>query len=159
MDMTLENLSNTFHTMFDQRPVELSEHVCSMRERYPEAQLYVGTDSQNLSNKTIYVTTVVFRFPNNGAHVIYHKQRKKRINDMWSRLWHEMELSVELAQYIEENCKVKVHQIDMDLNEDPKYSSNKVLKAAQGFIESMGFKAMAKPNILMATWAANSLCH
>lgn len=156
--MMLQNFGTTFYTMFERKPVELSEHVCAMREKYPEAELFVGTDSQNYSDVTVYVTTVVFRFHNNGAHVIYSKSKKKRINDMWSRLWHEMERSVELAQFIEANCGVKVQQIDMDLNEDPKYPSNKVLKAAQGFIESMGFKAMAKPNILMATWAANALC-
>ncbi len=155
----LQNLSSTFYSMFDRKPVELSEHVCSMKERFPEAKVYVGTDSQNFSKHTIYVTTVVFRFPMNGAHVIYHKHKVKRVNDMWSRLWHEMGQSVEIAQHIEQNCGVKVHQIDMDMNEDPKYPSNKVLKAAQGFIESMGFKAMAKPNILMATRAANALCH
>ncbi len=154
----IDSLTSTFYTMFQREPVELGKHVCRMKELYPNAQVFIGTDSQNYSDSTVYVTTVVFRFPNRGAHVIYQKHRRKRVNDMWSRLWHEMERSVELARFIESNCGIKVHQIDMDMNEDPKYPSSKVLRSAQGFIESMGFQVRAKPNILMATWAANALC-
>lgn len=155
----LSNFHPVFSTMYKREAVDLSQHVQSMRDNYPDAQIYVGTDSQNHGRHTIYVTTIVFRFPNMGAHVIYQKHKKPRVQDMWSRLWHEMERSVELAQHLENQYGVKVYQIDMDLNEDPKFPSNKVLKAAQGFIESMGFRAKAKPNILMAAWAANSLCH
>jgi len=155
----LQYFHPTFSTMYKREAVNLSDHVCTMKKQYPDAEIYVGTDSQNNGRHTTYVTTVVFRFPNNGAHVIYQKHKKPRVPDMWSRLWHEMERSVELAQHLENQCGVKVYQIDMDLNEDPKYPSNKVLSAAKGFIESMGFRAKAKPNILMAAWAANSLCH
>jgi len=51
-----------------------------------------------------------------------------------------------------------VKQIDLDFNSDPQYPSHKLISASAGYIASLGFKAQAKPDLLMAAWAANALC-
>lgn len=148
-----------FRVMHSGSIIDLDSHVIEVLKNYPDSQLFVGTDSQNITHKTVYVTTIVFRYPQRGAHVVYYKHVQPRIWDMWTRLWKETEKSIELADYLRQELKVPIAQIDMDYNENPDFPSNKVLKAAKGFIESLGFTAKAKPNITLACWAANALCH
>ena len=123
------------------------------------AELHIGCDSQNVGAKTIYVTTIVLRYQNNGAHVLYHKEKVPVISDLWTKLWGETERSVELANWVKEECDLTVKQIDLDYNSNPEYASNKLLNASTGYITSLGFIAKAKPDLLMAVWAANVLCH
>ena len=121
-------------------------------------EVHVGCDSQNYKRHTVYATTVVFRFPGNGAHVIYRKEKLPKITDLWTKLWGETERSVALARLILEECNIRVKQIDLDYNSDPTYPSHKLIAASSGYITSLGFEAKAKPNLLMAAWAANALC-
>lgn len=148
-----------FIQMNSLRKVDLRTYLPLFMAQNPDCLIHVGCDSQNYASKTVYVSTVVLRFPNKGAHVLYQKEKHKRINDMWTRLWGEIERSVTLATFIENECEIKVHQVDMDFNEDPDFPSHKMLNAASGYVTSLGFKAKAKPHLLMATWAANVLCH
>lgn len=139
--------------------VQVSDYILSLLNRNPNVELYVGTDSQNYSKHTVYVTTIVFRYKKQGAHVIYKKDKVPKITDMWTRLWAELERSTHLALFIKDKVGVDVDQIDLDYNDNPRYASNKLSKAAVGYVESLGFKAKTKPHLLLATGAANVLCH
>lgn len=150
-------MDRTFRKMGNHAKVELGEYAKKMVAKYPEMKIYVGSDSQNYSKKTLYATTVVFRFENNGAHVIYHKESTPLVTDMWTRLWGELQRSIDVAGYLKFECGVSIEQIDLDLNSDPEYPSNKVFQAAVGYAQSMGYKAKTKPDLLLATWAANVL--
>ena len=152
-------MNTEFYRMADKSPVEFETYCKAFVQKHPNVHVYVGCDSQNYSNSTIYVTSVVFRFPASGAHVLYRKERVKKIRDLWTRLWNELERSVELAQHLKNECGIMPHQVDLDYNTNPKFASHKVYKAAIGYVESLGFKAMAKPEQLLATYAANTLCH
>jgi len=145
--------------MRDGSRVDLDEYVIRMKANHPNVEIYVGCDSQNYSGYTVYVTTVLFRFSSQGAQVIYLKEKVDRIRDMWTRLWAETERSIQLAVHLKSTCGVSVKQIDMDYNSDPNYPSNKLISPAMGYAESYGFTAKTKPSLLMATWAANVLCH
>jgi len=137
--------------------VELADYAKQMMAENPDLKIYVGSDSQNYSKKTLYATTVVFRFENNGAHVIYHRESTPLVTDMWTRLWGELQRSIDVAGYLKFECGLPIEQIDLDLNSDPEFPSNKVFQAAVGYAQSMGYKAKTKPDLLMATWAANVL--
>ena len=136
---------------------DVCDYITAMTSE-SEVQVHVGCDSQNHKRHTVYVTTVVFRFPNNGAHVIYRRERVPKILDMWTKLWGETERSVELANLILEECNLRVAQIDLDFNSDSKYASHKLVSASSGYIASLGFNSKVKPDLLMAAWAANVLC-
>lgn len=136
---------------------DVCEYITAMTSE-SDVEVHVGCDSQNHKRHTVYVTTVVFRFPNNGAHVIYRKERLPKISDMWTKLWGETERSVALANLILEECGLRVHQIDLDFNSDSKYASHKLVSASSGYITSLGFASKVKPDLLMAAWAANVLC-
>ncbi|MAX82051.1 MAG: hypothetical protein CL843_17965 [Crocinitomicaceae bacterium] len=152
-------MEDQFKMMQTHKKVHLTEYLPHLLLEHPECEIHVGCDSQNFNKKTTYATTVVVRYPGKGAHVLYRREKQPQVKDLWSRLWGEIERSLSVAQFIEADCGLKVHQIDLDFNEDPEYPSNKVLKAAVGYVHSMGFNSKAKPHLLMATWAANSLCH
>jgi predicted RNase H-related nuclease YkuK (DUF458 family) len=79
--------------------------------------------------------------------------------DLWTKLLGETERSVALASLILHECNLRVEQIDLDYNTDPSYPSQKLISASSGYIASLGFRAKAKPNLLMAAWAADVLCH
>lgn len=143
--------------MGSHKSVRLAEYAKMMMRDYPQVKIYVGSDSQNYASKTLYATTVVFRFENNGAHVIYHREATPLVKDMWTRLWGELQRSIDVAGYLKFECGLPIEQIDLDLNADPEFPSNKVFQAAVGYAQNMGYKAKTKPDLLMATWAANVL--
>lgn len=150
---------NAFIKMETEQKIVLRNYMASYCKANPNTEIYVGCDSQNFSTHTVYVSTVLFRYPQSGAHVLYRKEKVEKITAIWPRLWGELERSIELASYIQEHCGLDVKQIDLDFNKNPKFPSNSVYKAAIGYAESMGFCTKAKPDLLFATSAANFLCH
>ena len=84
-----------------------------------------------------------------------HKNKKK-INDIWTRLWKETEMSLEIAQKLRHHPKVSL-EIDMDYNEDKRFFSNKLVPVAKGWANSLGFKVNIKPYRQIATSAADYL--
>ena len=120
-------------------------------------RLYIGCDSQNKKSWTSYATTVVIHIGNTGCHVLYQRERiSPRINDFWTRLWREVERSVEVALYLQE-YNIIVDNIDLDLNSDPNMKSHKLVSAARGYVESLGIKANIKPELLPAICAADNI--
>ena len=93
-----------------------------------------------------------------GGHVLYDKIKLKRVTDRWSRLWKEVEYSVALAEELVQSGFPKPAFIDLDLNPDPKFKSNDVVRAAVGLVESMGYNARTKPFSLCASYAADKVC-
>ncbi len=138
--------------------VDLLQYVRDVLEKTPHVKIYVGCDSQSFSNKTIYVTTVVFRNENRGAHVIYKRESVPRVKDLWTKLWGELQRAIDTAGYLKVEGGIEIHQIDMDYNTNPKHKSNIILKTAIGYVESMGYKYAVKPQTLIAISAANELC-
>lgn len=153
----MEDSQRKFTVMGGRLKHDVCDYITAMTQE-SEVEVHVGCDSQNHKRHTVYVTTVVFRFPNNGAHVIYRRERVPKILDMWTKLWGETERSVDLANLILEECNLRVHQIDLDFNSDSQYASHKLVSASSGYITSLGFNSKVKPDLLMAAWAANVLC-
>ena len=143
--------------MGDLSTVQLGSYTQELLRKNPEVKIYVGSDSQNYPNKTLYATTVVFRYEHNGAHVIFHKEATPLVTDMWTRLWGELQRSIDVAGYLKFECDIPIAQIDLDLNSDPDFKSNRVFQAAVGYAQSMGYVSKTKPDLLIATWAANVL--
>lgn len=150
---------NGFQSMHDGSPVHLLEHVRSAVQDDPRLEVLVGSDSQNRSGHTIYTTTVVLRYHRNGAHVLFHREKHTRIRDLWTRLWGEVERSVAVAHLLSNEGGIRVSRIDMDLNSDPRHGSNRLHTTAVGYVRAQGYETRTKPELLIATWAANVLCH
>jgi predicted RNase H-related nuclease YkuK (DUF458 family) len=65
---------------------------------------------------------------------------------------------LQTANYLVEHGIQKPNFIDIDLNPDPKYKSNQVLRAALGYVESMGYVPRCKPNAVVASYVADAIC-
>lgn len=139
--------------------VDIVEHTLESIKQNPNTQIHVGTDSQNLSDETIYVTVIAYRYGNNGVHYIMHKQKVSRISDMWSRLWKETELTLQVAEWLKEQLPALKINIDMDYNDDKFWASNQLVQATRGWAQSLGYQVNTKPVTLIACRAADYNCH
>jgi len=148
-----------FRSMYDGRSVDLLELVRQVLSRTNEVEVLVGSDSHNRPNHTVYSTAVVLRYHKNGAQVLYTRERAPKITDMWTRLWGEVERSLAVASALRSAGGIPVRHIDMDLNSDDRFGSHKLHAAAVGYIRSHGYEPHTKPELLIASWAANILCN
>lgn len=137
--------------------VNVVEHTLAQLQESPTVTIHIGTDSQNIGDFSIYSTVIAYRFGNKGVHYIVHRQKIPKIIDMWTRLWKEAELSIETAEWLTQQINVKI-QIDMDYNSDEDYKSNRLISAAKGWANSLGYAVNVKPNNQIATRAADYQC-
>ena len=146
-----------FNKLTDNQTFDLADYVknyLAVHKNQP-LNIYLGCDSHNRL-KTTYATTLVFNVSSTGCHVIYKKEIVPLISDMWTRLWGEAERSVETALYLREHG-IEIDTIDLDYNINPEHKSNKLVSAAVGYVESLGFKARVKPELLPAVYAADHI--
>ena len=145
---------------------DLIPYASNFIAKNPHAKIYVGSDSQNKQETrrrrsakvTKFVTVVAFRLGHNGVHVIYLESvYKPMIRDVWTRLWGELERTRELVEYLETNSSLKVHQVDLDYNEDEEEYSHRLLAAGKGLFTGLGYRVGTKPGELVATKAADHL--
>ena len=137
--------------------IDTVNHTLEIMKSYPYAEIHIGTDSQNINKETYYTTVIAYRLGSRGVHYIFSKPKKKIIRDMWTRLWKEAEYSVDVAEWLTKKITLKV-EIDMDYNEDKSYKSHKLISAAKGWANSLGYKVNVKPNNQIATRAADYHC-
>lgn len=150
---------DVFRKLGDHKPVnDMGAYIKEQIGSHPDVRIYVGSDSHNTVEETRLATVVVIHYGNNGAHVLYNKTSIPKIRDRFSRLWMEVTSSVEVARYLTDECGIKVAYVDLDLNDDPRYKSNSVLRAALGYTESQGFKARWKPFSPLSVSIADSIC-
>lgn len=138
--------------------ISLNDYLHDWLGDNADHKIYVGCDSHNSGNKTTFAVAVVMHNPGKGGHVVYSKLVLPRITSKHERLWKEVELSVETAQSMIDHGIQKPDYIDVDLNPDPKYQSNSLLRAAVGLIESMGMEARYKTLSPWAISIADTLC-
>tara|TARA_B100000767_G_scaffold275523_1_gene312977 strand:+ start:13053 stop:13499 length:447 start_codon:yes stop_codon:yes gene_type:complete len=129
----------------------------AMITKYPYVTIHVGTDSQSIAKRTQYATVIAYRLGNRGVHYIVHKIEFPEIKDLWTRLWKETEMSIDIAEQMKESLDIEI-QIDMDYNEDESYKSNRLVNASRGWANSLGYRVNMKPNIQVATRAADHHC-
>lgn len=137
--------------------VDILEHCIEEVKSNKDLKIYISTDSQNYGAKTVYATVIVFRYGLRGAHYIYNKQRIPRIKDTFSRLYKEGELTIECAEYIQNNTAIRVHAVEFDYNNKKKTASSSLVPVLVGWAQSLGYTALAKPDELIAAKAADHI--
>ena len=132
-------------------------HTLKILKDYPNVQIHIGSDSQNAGKKTRYATVIAYRYGSRGVHYILSKKNEALLKDMWSRLWKEAEMSIDVAEWLTNQISVRV-EIDMDYNSDENFKSSKLISATKGWANSLGYKVNVKPNNQIATKAADYHC-
>ena len=137
--------------------IDAIEHTKKVLQANPYVDIHIGTDSQSIAKKTHYITVIAYRFGNRGVHYILSKSGVPKIKDLWTRLWKETELSIEVAEWLKEQLQIRA-EIDMDYNEVENFKSNKLVNATRGWANSLGYKVNIKPHGQIATRAADYHC-
>ena len=138
--------------------VDVLKHTMRILKEHPNVEIHIGTDSQNKKHETRYATVIAYRYGTRGVHYIVAKSTvNPKINDIFTRLWKETEMSLETAEWLTQHVNVKI-QIDMHYNSDEEYKSNKLISACQGWATSLGYKVNVKPDNQIATHAADYHC-
>lgn len=144
-------------------------------KKYPYAKIAVGTDSQKFKKRLTYVTIIAIFYPTiikggiskneieieykSGAHLLYRKSKvRAKGNDLWTRLWKEVEDTREVAEYIKNNFYLyNAVEAHLDINADEHYQSNKLFQSAVGYLKSFEFIVKTKPDGWVASCAADAL--
>jgi predicted RNase H-related nuclease YkuK (DUF458 family) len=135
---------------------DILEYVKNWISTHQDSEIYIGCDSQEINGKTNYVTTICMYEIGKGVHVIYNKEQEPRSNSMHSRLWLEVEKSIEVAEIIKDiDKKITLH---IDYNSKQSGKSNQLYEAGIGYVKSMGYDAVGKPNAWAASTAADNFC-
>lgn len=145
----------TLHGVEIENLIEYIKDYVSTREN---VEILVGSDSQCYRNtKTVYGAVIALYTPGKGAHVLCSRESMPMERNTAVRLMTEVWKSIEIAEYLRENGLPKPKWIDIDLNPDPKYKSNSVLRQAVGLVEGMGYQVRTKHLGAIVTYAANHL--
>jgi predicted RNase H-related nuclease YkuK (DUF458 family) len=146
-----------YKRLHDSVKVDLISYIKDWIEVKPNVEILIGCDSQNFSDKTIYAIVVALYDKGKGAHVLYNRWKTQREPTRNIRLLNEVWYAVEAAETLKAAGLPKVKWIDIDINPDPKYKSNEVLRQAVGLVEGMGYKVRYKTLGPIATYAADHL--
>jgi predicted RNase H-related nuclease YkuK (DUF458 family) len=156
----------------------LGDYIRNYYNQNPKIKIYVGTDSIQNGKFTKYVTTVAMLHPEHidengkfhfgsGVHLVYRRQNIKKIKDVYTRLFHETELSIELANYVHDSLKniwksptnnKKIPIVHLDFNAEPNFKSYQVYDVSMGYISGLGFEVFSKPSAWCASVASDWLC-
>jgi predicted RNase H-related nuclease YkuK (DUF458 family) len=149
---------NTFRTLYG-KPVEnIISYITEYINERSDIEILIGTDSQSYSNvETVFGVAIALYTPGKGAHVLCTREVVPIERILSTRLLKEVWKSIEIAEYLKDNGLPKPKWIDIDLNPDPRYKSNSVLRQAVGMVEGMGYKVRYKQLGAMSTYAANHL--
>ncbi len=123
---------------------------------HPNGRIFIGSDSKKRGAKTNFSVSICLWAPNYGVHELHFTEKLKSYPDDFSRLWEEVERAVHTAQCL--NGVKSSIQVHVDLNNNPKYFSSKLYEASLGFINSLGYQAVGKPNAWAASAGAHKYC-
>lgn len=146
-----------YKRLYDGVKVDLISYVQEYIKTKDNVEILIGCDSQNFSDKTIYAIVVALYDKGKGAHVLYNRWKTQREPTRNVRLLNEVWYAVETAEHMKSAGLPKVKWIDIDINPDPKFKSNEVLRQAVGLVEGMGYKVRYKTLGPIATYAADHL--
>lgn len=136
---------------------DIIEYTIKILREHKDVKIFVGTDSQNKKYNTTYVTCVAYKYGTRGAHFVYYRDNIKKMRDRRTRLWGEVERSIEVARHLEAN-NLKVECVEFDFNEKELARSHDMVAAACGYATGYGFKSNVKPETQSACRASDHMC-
>ena len=131
---------------------EFTQYVKTYIDNNPGMEILVGTDSQTRGAFINYSTVIAMYFKDNagqghGAHCIF---KKWRITRGWNaekisyeRLTNEVIASIQVADALRETG-VKNICVDIDINPNENFESNKIFNSMKGMVIGSGFECRYK---------------
>jgi predicted RNase H-related nuclease YkuK (DUF458 family) len=76
------------------------DYIKNSGEDHSQIIIYVGTDSKQLRHSTLYATAIAFYHVGRGAHIIFRRTNIVKVRDIFTRLYNEVEMTLEVAEYL-----------------------------------------------------------
>lgn len=184
-----KTMENKFKKFGGEEIANVGQYLREYLAKYPRTSIYVGTDSKSKKGGVVYATIIAMydEIRKDGVHYIFKREREIGKLDIFSRMWREVEKSVEVAEYLEveleghlkrydiEDLMVmrnpaggvyrpnqnKLVAIDVDINPtlgDGKNLSNVAYEAAKGYVVGLGYRERFKPHAWASSCGADMLC-
>jgi len=151
------NVMKKFKTLIERKEVDVIDYVRQYLSSRDNVDILIGCDSQVKGRQTVYALVLALYTPGKGAHVLYDKFYTPRDREISTRLMNEVWHSINLANELKDAGLPKAKYIDIDLNPDPRYKSNEVLRAAVGWAEGLGYSVRHKGDSPVMTYCADHL--
>lgn len=134
------------------------EHTLDQINKWSNLKIFIGTDSQNFSSVTRYVTTIVYRYGNRGAHYIYFKEEVLKIKSEYLRLYEEGVRTIQIYEMLTSEIPVSVEALEFDYADVKKTLSSKLVQDFKGWVVGLNQVAVFKSGQMIATKAADHIC-
>ena len=131
---------------------DYEQYVKTYIDNNPGMEILVGTDSQNRGSTTTYSTVIAMYFKDqtgqgHGAHCIFRKWRIPRAKNSekvsFERLTNEVVASIQVADELK-SAGIKNVCIDIDINPNENFESNKIFSSMKGMVIGAGFECRYK---------------
>ncbi|AAC06481.1 ribonuclease H-like YkuK family protein [Aquifex aeolicus] len=121
-----------------------------------ETSIYVGCDSRQLRDKTIFVTVIVVHISSKyGAKVFWNVEKVPKINSLRQRLMEEVNRAVYHALMLMDAVDGRHFEVHLDINPDENTASSVIVKEAVGYVLAQGLTPVLKPDAIAASCAAD----
>ena len=139
----------------------VEDRTRSLRGEGREIKICIGTDSQKIGSGTRFATALVFVVKGNGGFMYVRKRRDFTPYALRERMMLEIAYSIETAYEIDPvirklGLEMEIHA---DINQNPRIPSHASYNEAMGYIKSMGYTFVAKPDAFAASGCADIFCH
>lgn len=136
----------------DGQYVNIVKHTLEQLQKWPDLRIHIGTDSQSEHGKTIYATTIVYRYGTRGAHYVVFKEMVKREKVHYTRLYNEGLRTLEAMQLLTAELSV-APVMEFDYADVKKTLSSSLVSVFKGYPG-----AVFKSSEMLATKASNHEC-
>ncbi len=147
---------------------DVEKYVKDWSKENPYGKVIVGCDAHAHSRRIKYAIAIVMHYIDRmgggrGAHVIVaeiweKRNSKNHMDEMTTKLWNEAQYTLMAAQMIDGNDEIfkKRMILHLDFSPDAKYKSNIMFSVGIGFLTSMGYKTVGKPDAYVATHTSDA---
>lgn len=165
------NLKKLDWKKYDGTPIpDVKSYLQAWMAEWPLGEIMIGCDSQAHTSHIKYSVTLNMHMIDEGGigkggHIIFANildTTKSIKNDLYTKLWAEVEYSVMAAQEIDaENLGARII-IHLDYNSKPEKYSNVLYSGGLGYVRGMlpyqNVEVYGKPDAWAASHSADALC-
>ena len=135
-------------------PVNFSDIILKIN-KCQSNDIYVGCDSHKKSGVYIFAVVIALHLKGNGGTFFFYRNKSndEQLDNIRVRLMKETELTLRIANKIQEKISDRPIHVHLDINPKTRYASSIVLPSAVSWVRSCGFTPSVKPD----AWASSCL--
>ncbi len=137
---------------------EVRERIIKIMKKNPSDKfaLWVGTDSQSIKKKRLYVTAIVLYQIGHGGNIFYRKNWRPKDFNIVQQIYQETQRSLDIIQVFEDLETMKqIDAMEVHIDAGKNGRSRDAIEACIGYVTGMGFIPRIKPDAPCASYTAD----